>query len=71
MLTESTNLMSAELYVTNSLISCHLKLTALTTLRLYVAANRFQADKLRLHRTIHQYDERRLNNLSAKSFRED
>jgi len=63
--------MSAQLYVTNSLLSCHLKLTALNTLRLYVAANRFQADKVRLHQTIHQYEERRFDNLNAKSFRED
>jgi len=59
---------SAKLYVTNSLLSCHLKLTALNTPRLYVAANRFQADKLRLHQTIHLYKVRRLDNLNAKSF---
>jgi hypothetical protein len=36
-----------------------------------MAANRFQADKMRLHQTTHQYDVRRCNNLNAKSFRED
>jgi len=38
---------------------------------MYVAANRFQADKLRWHQTINKYEERRFDNLNAKSFRED